>query len=122
MDPMNDGASNGARVFVANYAGHDYAPLARFGKPVFITKGFISFQGLDRVKFQVAQGLMGCTADDYLALSGTNIINVIAALLWFQMHGKVKLLNFDKDARQYRELVINTENNEQLLTVLGSQS
>lgn len=107
------------RVFVTNYAGHDYSALNRYGKKVFITKGFISFQGLDRVKFQVAQGLMDCGPEDWLALSGTNILNVIAAVLWYQRHGRVKVLNYDKESRQYRELILTTENNEQLFAVLA---
>lgn len=113
--------ANGVRVFVTNYAGHDYSALNKYGKQVFITKGFISFQGLDRVKFAVAQGMIDCTAEDWLALSGTNILNVIAAVLWYQMHGKVKVLNYDKESRQYRELILTAENNSQLFAVLGTE-
>lgn len=110
------------RVFVTNYAGHDYSALNKYGKQVFITKGFISFQGLDRVKFTVAQGMMDSTAEDWLALSGTNILNVIAAVLWYQRHGRVKVLNYDKENRQYRELILTEENNTQLLSVLGGET
>lgn len=109
---------NGARVFVTNFAGHDYSSLNKYGKQVFITKGFISFQGLDRVKFQVAQGMADSKPEDWLALSGTNILNVIAATLWYQLHKKVKILNYDKESRQYRELIMTEENNAQLLEVL----
>jgi len=114
-----DALSNGVRVFVTNYAGHDYSALNKYGKQMFITKGFISFQGLDRVKFQVAQGMLESTSEDWLALSGTNILNVIAAVLWFNKHGKVKVLNYDKESRQYRELILTGENNAQLFAVLS---
>lgn len=107
------------RVYVANFAGHDYAPAAKYGQLVFVTRGFISFQGLDRVKFQVAQGMADSRPDDWLALSGTNIINVLAALLWYQMHGLVKILNYDKTTNTYREIIVTKENNVQLLEVLN---
>jgi len=110
------------RVFVANYAAHDYEDAERYGELKYITKGFVSFQGLDRLKFQICQGIMDTTADDWLALSGTNIINVLAALLWFQMHGTVKILNYDKTTRGYREIIVTKENNTKLLEILSGQA
>lgn len=109
------------RVFVANFAGHDYSIAEKYGELVFITKGFISFQGLDRVKYRVAQGMMEATAEDWLVLSGTNIINVLAALLWYQRHDCVKILNFDKTTQVYREIIVTRENNEKLLEALNDR-
>lgn len=110
------------KVYVANYAAHDYADCARYGELCFVTRGFISFQSLDRVKYQVAQGLKETTSDDWLALSGTNIINVLAAVLWFQKHGQVKILNYDKNTRKYREIVVNPENIETLFEALAGET
>lgn len=111
-----------SRVFVANYAAHDYEDAERYGEIKYITKGFVSFQGLDRLKFQIGQGIMDATADDWLVLSGTNIINVLAALLWFQKHGCCKILNYDKSSRTYREIVVTKENNAKLLEVLSGEA
>ena len=46
-------------------------------------------------------------------------LSLIAAVLWFNRHGKVKVLNYDKESRQYRELVLTDENNAQLFAVLS---
>jgi len=110
------------RVFVANFAGHDYTKAKKYGEVVFVTKGFISFQGLDRLKFQIAERLLDSRPEDWLALSGTNIINVLAGILWYQRHGVVKILNFDKTSQTYRELIVTVDNNQKLFEVLDGSS
>lgn len=107
------------RVFIANYAGHDYTKAEAYGELKFVTKGFISFQSLDRVKFQVAEGLVGTRSEDWLVLSGTNIVNALAAVLWYVMHGKVKILNYDKSTGSYREIILTGEATDKLLKVLN---
>jgi len=105
-------------VFVANMAGHDYTKLKRYGELVAITTGHISFGSLDRVKFVVMEGMVGAKSDDYLAVSGAAIVNVIAALAWYEMHDAVRLLNYDKKTDEYRELVITKESLTDLLGTL----
>lgn len=107
-----------ARVFVANFAGHDYSKAKKYGELVPITKGFVSMQGLDRLKFQIAEAIATTAPDDYLVLSGANIICVLSAVLWFQLHGKVRVLNLDKNTRDYREIVLTRENIDSVFTVL----
>ena len=106
------------RVYVSNFAGHDYADAQRFGELRPITMGFISFQSLDRVKFQIAEGIRDSRPEDFLVLSGTNIVNVLAALLWMSMHGKVRILNYDKSTHKYREIVLSDESNDLLMKAL----
>lgn len=110
------------KVYVTNYASHDYTDAERYGEICFVTRGFISFQSLDRVRYQVAQGLKGATADDWLALSGTNIINVLAAILWFQRFGRCKILNFDKTTQKYREIIMTPENISVLMEAIEGET
>lgn len=97
------------KVFISNFSGHDYSPLLKYGEIVPITQGHIFFGSLDRVLYDVAEGIRDSTEDDYLAMSGAAIVNVIAAVLWYQKHGKVKLLNYDKNIIDYREMTINKD-------------
>jgi len=108
-----------SRVFIANFAGHDYTKAEVYGELRFITKGFVSFQSLDRLKFQVAEQVVHSRPDDWLALSGTNIVNVLAAVLWFSMHGTVKILNYDKNTSTYREIVMEGTAINKLMEVIG---
>lgn len=108
------------KVYVTNYAGHDYTQLEKFGKIVPITTGYVSFDSLDRIKVQVAQGIIDSDREDYLALSGAAIIGALASLLWFCKHRKVKLLNYDRVSKDYREVVITDSNANTLMNILGS--
>lgn len=108
------------RVYVANYAGHDYSTaLRQYGELHPVIMGFIPFENLDRVKYRVAEALRDSWEEDWLILSGANIINVLAALIMFIKHRKVKILNFDKTTGIYRECIIKEEAELLLLTTLG---
>jgi len=113
-------------VWIVNYAGHEYLPAIRYGRFRYVTKGYVSFQSLDRVKFQIANELMDSKPEDYLLLSGTTTICVIAAIVWYQMHKKIKILNWDKKANNnqgdYKEMIISEENLTQLLGVLNDNN
>ena len=100
----------GTRVYITNFAGHDYAAAEKYGELIWITKGYVSFQSLDRVKFEVVEKIQGSTPDDWLLLSGTLLISVVAALAWLSKHGVVKLLIFDKKDSSFRELIITHVN------------
>lgn len=111
-------------VWVANYAGHIYEKAERYGKVRKITVGYISFKSLDRIKFQIANELTQTQSEDYLLISGAAIICTIAAVIWLSMHGKVKLLYWDKSADNsegaYRPMIITNTNLNELLHVLTS--
>lgn len=108
-----------SRVFVTNYAGHDYSKAEKFGVIVPLTKGFVSFQSLDRIKFKLAESLLDSNSDDFLLHSGNGFISIVAAIVWFTKHKKLKLLVHDpKDEGDYRLAVITEKNINDILTVL----
>lgn len=107
-----------ARVYIANFAGHDYERAKKYGELLHLTKGFVSMQGLDRLKWQLAEAISETTSEDWLVLSGANIINVLAALLWYHRHGQVKVLNMDKNTRDYREITLTKDNMDSLFDAL----
>lgn len=109
------------RVFVTNYAGHDYTKAEAFGKVIPLTKGYVSFQSLDRVKFRIAETLLEneATEEDYLLFSGNSYISIVAALVWYAKHKKVKLLVHDiRDEGNYRLSTITEKNINDILRVL----
>jgi hypothetical protein len=111
------------RVFVTNYAGHDYSQAEKYGELVYITKGYVSFHSLDRVKYRVCEEVNKSTSEDWLLLSGIPVICVMAALYWQWKHTKVKLLVHDKkNDGEYRELLISDKNWNDLFNVLNHAS
>jgi|GraSoiStandDraft_4_1057263.scaffolds.fasta_scaffold120446_2 hypothetical protein len=114
------GTVRASRVFVTNFAGHDYTKAERYGEIVYITKGYVSFFSLDRIKYRVCEALQGSTEDDWLLLSGIPMICVVAACYWLWKHDKVKLLVHDKRSDgNYRELIISDKNFADLFAVLN---
>ena len=109
-------------VWVTNFAGHIYEKAQQYGRLKKITVGYIRFDSLDRLKFQIANELTQSNADDYLLISGAAIICVISAVIWMTMHGKVKLLYWDKFANNkeggYRVMVLTLSSLHELLNVL----
>jgi len=106
------------RVWITNYAGHNYERAKSFGELRFVTKGSINFQSLDRLKFQVAQDLMEIQEDDFVLLSGTNIISVITCLLVYEKFGRINILNYDKYTDTYRVLVVDSTSNKDIIRVI----
>lgn len=107
------------RIFVTNFAGHDFEAAKSYGEIYWITKGYVSFQSLDRVKFIITEQVVKSNKEDWLLLAGTPIISVISALTWYALHKKVKLLVFDKKGQgKYRELIISEGNVLDLLKVM----
>jgi len=109
---------NEPRVFITNYAGHTYDGARQYGNLVALTKGYVSFGSLDRMKYNVFERILKDTErEDWLLLSGVPIISAIAAMLWFTYHGKCKMLIWDrkKPDGPYRELIIDRDNYEMML-------
>ena len=107
-----------SKVWVSNFSGHDYTKLSRFGEIRFITRGFVAFDTLDRVKYTVAEGMIEVEENDYLALSGASIIGVIAAILWYIRFKKVQVLNYDKLTQDYRDITLDGDSIELLTKTL----
>lgn len=117
------GAVEKPRVFVTNFAGHDYSKAEKYGEIVWITRGYISFHSLDRVKYRICEEVDKSNEEDWLLLSGIPVVCVLAALYWQWKHKKVKLLVHDKKGDgEYRELIVTDKNWSDLFNVLNHES
>jgi hypothetical protein len=105
-------------VWISNYAGHDYSSATSYGEFKFITKGYVSFQSLDRVKYGIVETVAQTDREDWLLISGRPLISIIAALAWYTRHGQVKVLHYDQKTDVYRELVITATNITEIMETL----
>lgn len=91
-----------AKVFVANYAGHDLSDAERFGELIYVTEGNVNVFNTDRMMFTILKCLKDNNYDpdkDYILLSGSMVINFLIGLLCT----KSKLLIWDPKIKQYEE-------------------
>lgn len=91
-----------AKVYIVNAGGHNHHKARTYGELVPITRGYVSQGSLDRVFFDVINGIKDSSAGDWLLPSGLMFLNIIAATAWIARHSQLSLLVWDKKERLYR--------------------
>ena len=109
-------------VWVANFSGHNYSDAERFGKVRFITEGYLSLRYLDRVFFEVVKGSRETKPSDYFLLSGMNLVNVLAAMVWFHKHSVMNALIWDKKEKAYRIFELTSEHMDYTIAQIQSEA
>lgn len=108
------------KVFVTNYADHDYSSAEKYGELVFITKGYVSFKSLDRLRLIVYETIKESNENDWLLISGHGVVSLICGIVWFAKHKKCKLLIWDtKKQDKYRPTVIDQSRLDKMFEVLS---
>ncbi len=104
-----------SKVYIVNFAGHNYEQAEEYGEIVPVTIGYISMGSLDRILFDVITGLKNSTPEDWLLPSGLIAVNLIAGAIWMRMHGKIKILLWDRKSKKgesggrYREMKFDAD-------------
>lgn len=96
-------SSHKKRVVVPQLAGHDFNEAGQYGEVIELLSGQFSPFNLDSLRTRIKKRLteIEVTADDYLALSGTAVVNCLTFLEWLNMHGRVELLLFHSRDLEY---------------------
>lgn len=106
------------KVWVVNYAGHNYEPAESFGEIGYLSHGYVSMGNLERLFYSMVESVRETDNEDYLLLSGLLLLNAIAAIAWLERHGKAKMLSWDKKLGAYRVLVVTKDQVAKLFDVL----
>lgn len=108
------------KVWISNYAGHNYDAALKYGEFQYITRGYVSFQSLDRVKYVIAEKVALTDKEDWLLISGRPLISILAVVVWLAVHKQVKILHWDqKGGEVYREMIITAENIAEMMNVIN---
>lgn len=110
------------KVWVVNWAGHDYSPAKEYGELNWLTRGYVSLGNLDRLFYTVAEAVSQTHKDDFLLPAGLAILNVVAAAVWLRIHGSIRILVWDQKHDHYRELTFNGEQIDDLNEVLSEEA
>ena len=94
------------KVYIVNYAGHDYSEAKPWGELVCLTIGHVPQGSLDRLMYDITK-LNESTSEDWLLPSGLLILNVIASAYWLSKHSELRLLVRDRKLKSYREMKIS---------------
>lgn len=117
------------KIFIANDGGHNYAPaqehtaLPLEKALVPLSKGIVNIFDTDRIQQDMANTLGEKFKEgDLLLLSGSNMLNVIAAVLVLEMFGRVDVLLFNHLAKKYVRREITKEGIKWQLSQLPVES
>lgn len=106
------------RIYVVNDAGHRYdlaLGLVENGKLIPLTVGDVNPTQVDRLSFLLTQQIARSSPKDYLLLSGTPVLNAIAAALWILRHSEMRLLIFDAKIQGYVEKIVTRHNYQAMI-------
>jgi hypothetical protein len=97
-------------VWLVNRSGHGgYHKAERFGRIVDLTSGNVNPFAVDRTAFHFNQLLGMAEKDDYLAISGLALLNMIAFGILMEKFDKVNVLQWARHKQDYVLLHITKE-------------
>jgi hypothetical protein len=82
------------KIFVPNKSIHDFSAAEKFGELVFLSSGNMPRYKTSRIYRKFYEILQYSIKDDYLMISGLTVLNIVAGLILYKMHGQVNLLIF----------------------------
>ena len=101
-------------VWIVNEAGHNYERAKDHAgndcKFSHLTEDSINPHRVDRLAKQIARGVIKyANPDDFILISGTPMVNVLAVWIWLLHFKKCKILQWDAKARHYRLTTLETD-------------
>jgi hypothetical protein len=97
-----------SNVWIVNDGGHDFTDAAKYGKLVSLTTGNINVFNVDRLQCSLAKALDIYKPADFLLLTGSTIINVLAVGIVLKQHGFAQILLYNAKDRNYIPRTITT--------------
>ena len=107
------------RVYVSNYAGHNYTKAETYGELRFITKGYVNFSDRDRLIYDLAMKISDSRPDDYLLLSGHLIVNIVVFHLWLVKHNRCRVMSWSNRWSKYETESYEVPHMEQVIEITG---
>jgi hypothetical protein len=106
-------------VWIVNESGHDYDKALEAvpnGELKPLTVGRVNPHQVDRLSDEIAQGIgRYAQPGDYLLISGTPVLNLLAGILWSMRFGDMNLLQWDAKFREYKKYKVDDGNLRRLL-------
>lgn len=85
------------KIYITNYNPEFSYDLAReYGEPIYMTQGFVPPADFAAIERKFTKFAAEATSDDFLLLSGANILVAIAVAAWLRTHPEVTVLQHSK--------------------------
>src|SRR5690554_2870108 len=82
-----------ARIWIVNVAGHDFSDARRFADELIpLTEGRVNIFNVKALVDEFKTKMESYEKEDWLLLSGSSVINIVASQIVMEKHGELKLL------------------------------
>ena len=93
---------NNSKVYVVNYSGHNIDPSLTYGKAIYLTENSVNIFCTDRIKEKFPKDLRSFNYKiDYILLSGSIIVNILAVLEALKHGPTVNVLIYNLKISKY---------------------
>lgn len=96
------------KVWIVNDAGHDFSCAQKFGELIVLTEGLVNIFDVDRIQATLVQKLAEFKKDDFLLLTGSTILNVLAVGIIQHKYDFAQVLIYNAKYRKYVPREIHT--------------
>jgi len=101
-------------IWIVNEAGHDYEKARDLFdsniKFSYLTENEINPHHVDRLAKHIAKGVIKyARKEDYVLVSGTPMVNVLAIWIWLLFHKECNVLQWDAKSRAYRKSTLRED-------------
>ena len=84
-----------------NRVFHDYSDAKRYGELKLLTQGSIDSVNLEDIEDRFREKMAESHSEDWVLVSGAPLLNIIAAAVMLEKHGRVQLLQWDGVLKEY---------------------
>jgi len=89
------------KVWVGNLGGHDVSGAGKFGEVIILTRGTIPIFNTERLWFQIRKRLADASGDDYILLTGPQILSSLLVAYFMYRFGKANVLLYNAKTGSY---------------------
>jgi hypothetical protein len=103
-------------VYIPNKSGHDFEPAKKFGELVFLSEGESNPYEVGKIYREFASVLKDSKPNDYIVISGLQVMNCVASAIMSRLHGRVNWLQWYAQKGIYKSRTVMIDN------LLGGQN
>jgi len=99
----------GRNVYIPNLVFHNYEDAKQYGQLVQLSKGSIDQIDTEEVTKRFREKLAEAHQDDFILMSGSPLLNVIAVGIILDMYGTVNMLQWNGILQEYFKIEFTLE-------------
>jgi len=93
-------------VYITSNSGHDYSAATHFGQLKFLSNGKMDPFKVNDIHRTFSEALADSNPEDYILITGLQVMNVVACSIMATKHGKLNILQYHGGSHRYKDRTI----------------